>query len=176
MKEIWKEIQGYVGLYQVSNLGRVKSKNRNWKNNDKIIRQGKDRDGYLQIVLYKNKIGKMFKVHRIVALAFILNPENKPQVNHINGIKDDNRVENLEWCTSKENMTHAWKINLSNSVHCQGEKCHLSKLTEDDIYVIKGLLEHTSLSQTKIAEIFDVKQNTISRIKLNKRWKHLNNK
>lgn len=107
MQEIWKDIKEYEGLYQISNLGNVKSLKRN-----KLLKPIKDKDGYLCVTLYKMCKLKEKKVHRLVAQTFILNPENKPQVNHIDGNKQNNVVNNLEWCTRLENIEHAWKIGL----------------------------------------------------------------
>ncbi len=112
--EIWKDILGYEGLYQVSNLGRVKLLPRkvNAKSNscrmlyEKIFAIVLAPNGYCRVGLRLNKNRRHFSVHRLVAEAFIPNDKNKPQVNHINGIKTDNRVENLEWCTERENSVH----------------------------------------------------------------------
>ena len=113
--EIWKDIKGYEGLYQVSNLGRIRSLYNNKIKFIKLFNKIKnDENSYLRVQLVKNKIVKKFSVHRIVALAFIENPENKPLINHKNTIKIDNRVSNLEWCTQSENIIHAYKNNLIN--------------------------------------------------------------
>ena len=118
MQEVWKDIKGYEGLYQVSNLGRARSLDRYVRNgtSNKNIKRGKilkpcaTRDGYLQLNLIKNKKKKVSTVHRLVAKAFIVNFENKPCVNHIDGNKQNNNVENLEWVTYSENTIHAIKI------------------------------------------------------------------
>lgn len=104
--EIWKDVVGYEFIYQVSNLGNVKSL-KFWK--ERILRWWRDRDWYLSVSLSKNSVERMFIIHRLVAFYFISNPENKPQVNHKNWIKTDNKVENLEWCTNLENQQHAWR-------------------------------------------------------------------
>lgn len=110
MEEIWKDIKGYEGLYQVSNLGRVKS----------FFKRGKILNlltgEYKRVVLYKNKQGKTCYVHRLVAEAFIDNPLNLKQVNHIDENKYNNIVNNLEWCTHKENMNHGTKQDRESKV------------------------------------------------------------
>ena len=101
MEELWKDIKGYEGLYQVSNLGRVKSLYRN------IILKGFiDQDGYRLVTIYRNNTKSNKRIHRLVAQAFIPNPENKSHVNHIDEDKTNNRVDNLEWMTAKENINY----------------------------------------------------------------------
>lgn len=115
--EIWKDIAGYEGLYQVSNLGRVKSLERDTKRarpqhiQERILKQ---RNGeYLMVYLADAGKYEARLVHRLVAQAFISNPDNKPIVNHIDGNKYNNRADNLEWCTHKENVIHAFVTGLN---------------------------------------------------------------
>lgn len=121
--EIWKDIQDYPN-YQISNYGRVKSKERitnvgiknvkQVKREEKILKPLKITKGYLGIRLYNKTNIKTFKIHRLVAIYFISNPNNYEQVNHIDGNKLNNKVDNLEWCTCSENMKHSYKIGLRN--------------------------------------------------------------
>lgn len=104
--EEWRDIEGYEGKYMVSNMGKVKSLDYHRTGKEKILRPGKDRYGYLYVILWKNNKQKIFLVHRLVAYAFIDNPENKKQIDHINTIRYDNRVDNLHWVTHKENMNN----------------------------------------------------------------------
>jgi hypothetical protein len=124
MIEIWKDVPEYEGIYQASNLGNIKgidrmnSRGQNIKG--KILKFSKDKLGYLKVGLTKNAIKTSMKVHRIVAITFIPNPLNKPQIDHINTIRDDNRVVNLRWTTHKENCNNHiskehYKINGSKS-------------------------------------------------------------
>lgn len=127
--EIWKDITGYEGTYQISNYGRVKSLDREIHKNNGVIehRNGQimklllDKDGYCILGLrIKNKIKKSFRVHRLVAEAFIENPDNLPEVNHKDEDKSNNCVENLEWCTCAYNInygTHNQKVANSNKNH-----------------------------------------------------------
>ena len=107
MEEIWKDKKGYEGHYQVSNWGRVKSIK---FGKEKILKLIKDKDGYLQVTLCKNNIKKVYKVHRLVAEAFIDNTDNLPQVNHKDENKLNNNVDNLEWCDRLYNVRYGTGI------------------------------------------------------------------
>lgn len=141
-KEIWKDIEGYEELYQISNFGNVKSlpKKVRYTNrygsicyrltNERILKPVINCWGYCSVTLFKNKTRNSQRVHRLVAYAFIDNPLNKPEVNHIDGNKQNNCVENLEWCTSHENGIHAWKIGLFNSSCRESCRENLKKAVE----------------------------------------------
>lgn len=104
--EVWKDIQGYKGLYQVSNLGRVKSLNYHRTGKEKILKPAKNTTNYFFVCLCKERKQKCFLVHRLVAQAFIPNNENKPQINHLDEDKTNNIVSNLQWVTAKENINY----------------------------------------------------------------------
>lgn len=138
MQEVWKDVSGYEGLYQVSTLGRVKtlgcvreySDGRVYNYPEKILKQSNSR-GYTTVHFYRDgKRSHGQSVHRLVVDAFLPNPENKVTVNHINGIKSDNRLENLEWATYKENNNHAYSVGLHKGTPT-GYHSKLSKLTKE---------------------------------------------
>lgn len=118
---MWKDIEGYEELYMVSDIGEVKSLPKNHRYGSKverILKSGKTKkqragEEYPTVMLSKDGVVREYKIHRLVASAFIDNPLNKSEVNHRNGLKNDNRVENLEWVTPKENSQHAWNTGLS---------------------------------------------------------------
>lgn len=109
MKEVWKDIPNYEGLYQVSNLGRIKSFRKCTKHrwqNEYILKPSKSNNGYLQVTLYDNTVRHKFLVHRLVAEAFIQNPQELPHVNHKDENRYNNSVNNLEWCTAEYNNAY----------------------------------------------------------------------
>lgn len=114
--EQWRPIDGYEGLYEISNLGRIKSTYRQGCTT-KFLKISNNGNGYMMVRLCKNGKAKKFFLHRLLAKAFISNPENKPQVNHINENPSDNRLENLEWVTQKENNNHgSHNLNMAISL------------------------------------------------------------
>ena len=107
MKENWKDIKGYEGIYQVSDKGRIKSLANNKTRKEKILKLRKDKNGYLEVNLHKDNKSITRKVHRLVAEAFISNPYNKPYINHKDCNPSNNNADNLEWCTQKENIDYS---------------------------------------------------------------------
>lgn len=120
--EIWKDIKGYEGLYQASNLGNIKSLKREhyiptinkkiWILKEKILKQGLGKDGYKYVVLTKNNFRKTYKVHKLVMLTFSKTQKRRTFINHLDGNKQNNDISNLEWCTNSENIRHAYNNNL----------------------------------------------------------------
>lgn len=164
MNEVWKDIKGFRGLYQVSNTGKVKSLRYN-----KILKFSINGKGYLQVQFTVNYKFTTFKVHRLVAQAFIPNPENKPEVNHKDGNKLNNNDWNLEWNTTLENNLHARKTGLSKFL--RGEDSSNVKLTEKEVLQIRK--SKNKKSSVELANIFNVTKENIRHILNNKTWKHI---
>ena len=136
-EEIWKPIEGYEGLYEVSNTGRVRSidryDSRNHFRRGRILKLSYDTVGYLIVGLHSNGKKKTYLVHRLVAPAFIPNPDNLPQVNHRDEDKTNNRVENLEWCDSKYNLSYGTRnIRIRETLIKNGYWSSLSKEEKEE--------------------------------------------
>lgn len=175
--ECWKPIEGYCGLYEVSNTGKIKAItksidsgkcHRKWK--EHIMCTAEDKKGYLRTVLSKQGVSKTVKVHRLVAQAFIPNPLNLPQINHKDGNKQNNAVENLEWCDQSTNMKEACRTGL---IVRKGENNSQHKLTHKDVEWIRNhyVARDCSFGSAAMATRFGVHRKTIGRIVKNKCWK-----
>ena len=143
-------------------MGNIYSHNRN-----KYMKLKEDVYGYVRVSLSNQNNKSKFNVHRLVAEAFIPNVHTKKEVNHKNGIKTDNRVENLEWVTSSENTKHSFNIGLN--ISNKGEKNGMSKLTKDDILEIY----HSNETSITLSKKFNIDRKSINRIKRKERWKHI---
>lgn len=171
--EIWKDIPDYEGSYQASTLGRIKSLPRSVNRNGSLlpvrgcIKKGApNHKGYLLVVLKNSKTGIGKAIHRWVALTFIPNPLNLPQVNHKDGDKLNNRVDNLEWCTASYNMKHAYDTGLANK---KGERQEQAKFTDDEVRGIKNSKE----SVNALAKRYNVTYQCIWQMKNNYSWTHI---
>jgi hypothetical protein len=174
-----RDLKGYEGLYFATEDGNIFSHERliiiprngaAYLKNEHLVKPNKGKKGYLLVTLCKNGKKTTHSIHRLIAKSFIENLENKPQVNHKNGIKDDNNIKNLEWCSRSENILHAYKTGLLRSP--KGVDHKLSKLNDYKVRQIRKML-NTGISQLEIGKKFKIEQSTISRIKNNKRWKHV---
>lgn len=165
--EIWKEVKGFEDQYEISNQGNLRSKDRivkhyiegftrNYKGQPKKVRLGND--GYFKCTLKQDGKIYHFRVHRLVAEAFLINNELNKYINHKNGIKTDNRIENLKWCSASENVIHAVEIGLI--------KTKLKDSEALDIF-------NSKLSNRKLAKEYNVDSTIIWRIKNKKAYKHL---
>lgn len=168
--EIWKDIVGYEGYYQVSNLGRIRSLDRTVtsRNTTRTIR-GKilkpkinSINGYNSVMLGMSGVAKYVRVHRVVAQSFIDNPDNKPEINHINGNKSDNRVLNLEWVTHRENHKHRISVLKQTS--------GAAKITKNIADEIRERFANGNITQTALGKEYGLCQQNISLIINRKCW------
>lgn len=153
--EIWADVFGYEGKYKISNFGQLKSLDREVVSRGGMLITIKGKlkkpqinyKGYNKVLLNKNGVSKGYFIHRLVGIAFIQNPKNKPQINHKNGIRTDNRVQNLEWCTNTENQIHSFAVlNRKGSVMKKGgESTSSKKVRCDTLEIEKPSLEEMSI-------------------------------
>lgn len=154
--EIWKDIIGYEGLYQVSNFGNIIS----FKQGKRLLLKQEKVSGYLRIKLYDKSIGiKKVLTHRLVGVLFVPNPEKKPCINHLDGNKLNNHSSNIEWCTYSENNKHSYDLGLKVPSNL--------KLSKYDKLEIKRLFE-SGIKNKQLASIYNVNHCTISSITNNK--------
>lgn len=175
-EEIWKDIAGYEGLYQVSSMGRVKSLARSGRKRDKILKGNPNTTGYLLVQLRKDGQRISMLVHRIVMSTFEpVDDSTSLTVNHKDLDIQNNRLTNLEWCTQKDNNEHYWlTADLSKrKTGAKGTNHHLCKLTEQDVREIRRLKQETTLSNIKVGEMFGVKEGTIRNILNGLTWKDI---
>ena len=170
-QEIWKDVKGYEGLYQASINGKIKSINHIRKNGTneyvqkgKILKFNLNSNGYYRVRLSKNGIAKTYRVNRLIALTFIENPLNKKTVNHINGNKLDNRVENLEWATEREQAIH--RHNILKVPYSDCKKCHEAnkkKIIRSDGKIYNSLQEAKQDLNNTNAHITEVCQGKLKK-------------
>jgi hypothetical protein len=158
MKEIWKNIKDYEGLYQVSNLGNIKSNKR--KGTNGIITKQLSKIGYYIVDLYKNSKRETKYLHRIIAETFISNPNNFPCINHKNGIKTDNRIDNLEWCSYSENNKHAYSLGLKTNCKQIKQIDIKTNKTIKTFYSMNEASRQIHISQSSISLCCNGKQKT----------------
>lgn len=162
--EIWADIKSYEGLYQISNHGFVKSLITN-----KILKP-KISSEYYAVNLYKNEICTTRRIHRLVAMHFIDNPENKPQVNHKDADKLNNHVSNLEWSSRNENMKHAFDNGLLSMPDIHGDRNGKSKITEEQATDIRRSKDRVNV----LAAQHGISKQSVWDIKARRSWKHIN--
>lgn len=193
MKEKWMPIKGFYKYYEISSLGRVKSLKRKVKMSnqyssweqilpEKIMKTNKDSCGYLQVVLTKSNRKRVARVHRLVAEAFLIPPSKKlisnckqdglnyVPVNHKDGDRLNNHLDNLEWCNTAHNNNHCIKKGLKSFDSVRGEKHYFSKLKKEEVIAIVKEYAKGNCRQTYLANKYNVKQITISNILTGKSW------
>ena len=181
-QEIWVDVSGFEPFYEISTLGRIRSKPRMKRIRGgglqpipaRLITAQLLKNGYFYVTLWSGKTkGTTTPLHRVIAKAFIPNPENKPEVNHLNGIRTDNSIENLEWCTTRENALHKYRVlGYKCPTTLKGTANKAAKLNDDKVRQILTLAG--SVSMAGIAQRFSVSKRAVQFIIHRKTWKHVN--
>lgn len=167
---VWRGVVGYEGWYEVSKQGSVRNiKKRHSTSIGKLLHPKLGKTGYLSVRLFRDGNGKTIPIAQLVATAFIGPRPQGMVINHIDGNKSNNSVENLEYCTPSENTLHAIKMGLRSQP--KGENHPRAKLTNDQVCQIRDLINQGKMSQRKIARIFGICPATITQIKNGKQWK-----
>lgn len=170
IEEQWKDVSVLDNLYEISSNGNLRRKSIEKEKENKSLKSFPDKDGYLKVCINLNGY-KNLAIHRLVAIHFIPNPENKKEVNHKNGIKTDNRILNLEWCTRRENQIHAIKNKLQ-PIRKGSQRGKVCKLKETIVLEIKRRLANGE-KYTVIYKDYGVSPTTIYDIFKNKTWTHV---
>lgn len=179
MKEQWKEIKGNRETYEISSLGNIRTKDREGARSHHvkghILTQHDNSNGYLRCDINIDGKTKSHLIHRLVAEKFIPNPDNKPFVNHIDGNKHNNSVNNLEWCTRSENERHAWKTGLKHDIATKGELHGMHKLSKKDAEYIRTnhIRNGGSMKTGELARKFNVNPQTITEIVSERIWRSI---
>ena len=174
-KEEWKDIDGFDGVYKVSNHGKIIS----YLTNPKLLAGTINESGYRYANLRKMNQTKCLRWHRIVAKAFLPNPNNLPEINHIDGNKLNNCVSNLEWCTRKQNMVHAKENGLMPSdvdakhLYKKGESNIKSKLKKNEVLEIRRMYKLGGCTHRDLAKHFGISRGHVSRVLSKHVWTHI---
>ena len=185
MEEIWKAIKGFESYYEVSNLGNIRSLNRNvksgihnWKLKSRILKPRKDRNGYYSVSISFNGIVKQFLIHRLVAFEFVEGFNETLEVNHKDFDKTNNKANNLEWCTKSENHKHLYKNNQDSYIKREnfqgiGDKNPRAILKEEDVLFIRENCANNKITRKEATLIYGVSKSAIDSIMTRKNWKHI---
>jgi len=168
MQKEWKNIEDFPN-YEISNYGEIRN-----KKTDKILKAWSTERGYPRVDLCKDGNKKPYRIHRLVTKYFVPNPQNKTYVNHKDGNKKNNRADNLEWCTAKENTTHAIKNGLLKPINFyqKGENHPNARLSNKDVVAIKKAIK-SDTDSSEIYKNFDITKSQLCDIKHGRKWNHI---
>ena len=184
-EEIWKEVKGFEGFYDVSNFGRVRSLSRNVKTGigtyvlkGRILKPQKYTNGYVFVSLSVYGVKKQFLLHKIVALAFVEGFKNGLEVNHKDLDKKNNKSNNLEWCTKSENHKHLYRKNKKENTipsffTTKGEENPRAVLKEQDVLDIRKKCSNSEITRKEASKIYGVSKSAIDSLMIKKTWKHI---